>query len=155
MADRLQLKTFANAEDLEQLIREQLKELTKFGAFRSGMNHLPMLNCIQTLVEAKATAMVVQTRVPDPDFLAEFGAYYSRQFADVPRFCTRLHFLHMRQLLTKTCLLIWTEYLKQAIWDSLPYGQSLKVQLGLLFWLRILRTDSFVAWTLFLCILPA
>jgi hypothetical protein len=92
MADRLTLTEIQDGADLARQTYEALKELAKRepkNAFGTGS---PLDNCCAILIEGGAVAMIIQTRVHDPDFLAEFGAYYSRQFNDVPRFCTRLHF---------------------------------------------------------------
>ncbi|HJV72733.1 MAG TPA: C39 family peptidase [Noviherbaspirillum sp.] len=53
---------------------------------------MPLFNACHILAAAGAVAVVVQTRVLDQDFLAEFSAYYSRQFSSVSRYCTRMHF---------------------------------------------------------------
>jgi hypothetical protein len=92
MPERLKLSEIRDAADLASQTYDALKEL----AHREPTNPLgtgsPLDNCCELLIRGGAVAMVTQTRVHDPDFLAEFGAYYSRQFNDVPRFCTRLHF---------------------------------------------------------------
>jgi hypothetical protein len=92
MPDRLKLSEIQDGADLARQVYEALKELAK----REPPNPLgtgsPLDNCCKILLGGGAVAMIIQTRVHDPDFLAEFGAYYSRQFNDVPRFCTRLHF---------------------------------------------------------------
>ena len=94
------------------------------------MNHRPMLNCIQTLVEAKATTMLVQTRVHDPDFLAEFGAYYSRQFADVPRFCTRLHFFAQNSVADEEVLVYLDRISKASYLGFLTLRPIIKSPIG-------------------------
>jgi hypothetical protein len=52
----------------------------------------PYSNCIKIVLDGGAKVVVAQRYVLDSDFLAEFTAYYSRQFADIGRHCTRLHF---------------------------------------------------------------
>jgi hypothetical protein len=89
MPDRLKLTEINGKPDLAQQTYDALKDLAKREPTRVST---PLDNCLNTLISGGAVALITQTRVYDPDFLAEFGAYYSRQFHDVPRFCTRLHF---------------------------------------------------------------
>jgi hypothetical protein len=92
MIDRLILRSFQSAADLMVAISE---EMTILGAATfpvAGANERPLSNCVACLIAAKAVTVIGQRRIFDPDFTAEYSAYYSRQFASVPRTCTRLHF---------------------------------------------------------------
>jgi len=55
-------------------------------------NATPLLACCDHAAQLGARSSIVQERVLDPDFLSEFNAYYSRQFANCGRYCLRVHF---------------------------------------------------------------
>ena len=89
---RLELKTSAGQGDIQRIAYEYLKELTGKDPSTSPLAQSPLRDCCTLLQGANAVTIVVQRRVLDPDFLAEYGAYYSRQFSVVEKYCTRLHF---------------------------------------------------------------
>lgn len=89
---RLELKTSAGQGDIQRIAYEYLKELTGKDPSTSPLTQKPLRDCCTLLQGANAVTIVVQRRVLDPDFLAEYGAYYSRQFSVVEKYCTRLHF---------------------------------------------------------------
>jgi len=91
MPGRLELKRISDEGVLRQEMIGALQALSKRDPGKFGDNS-PLGNCSQIMAAAGARAIVIQTRVQDPDFLAEFSAYYSRQFSDVARYCTRVHF---------------------------------------------------------------
>lgn len=92
MSERLNLTEIRDRADLASQVCDALKNLAKREPMNALGNGSPLDNCCDVFMRGGAVALITQTRVHDPDFLAEFGAYYSRQFNDVPRFCTRLHF---------------------------------------------------------------
>jgi hypothetical protein len=89
MIDRLELKELPGEGDIAILAFECLKELTGKGAGRLPTS---LASCCELLRSSGAVSAVIQRRVLDPDFLAEYGAYYSRQFAVTEKYCTRIHF---------------------------------------------------------------
>ena len=89
---RLILAPIADLADLIKQSFNALESLAGRNLDLSACYKSPLENCCSLVVNGGAVAMIFQTRVHDPDFLAEFSAYYSRQFIDVSRFCTRLHF---------------------------------------------------------------
>ena len=92
MVDRLLLASFASDSELLQIIAEEFETLTgRPPNFNAGNPH-PLRNACQMLIGHSASTVVIQRRVHDPDFSAEYNAYYSRQFAPVGRQCARLHF---------------------------------------------------------------
>jgi hypothetical protein len=92
MTDRLSLHSFQSVADLSAVIASEMS-LLGAGTFPViGANDRPLSNCVQSLFAAGAISAISQRRVFDPDFTAEYTAYYSRQFASIPRTCTRLHF---------------------------------------------------------------
>ena len=92
MTTRLTLVSIASEADIIAQGQAALRELTGRDLLLSQGQQAPLINTCHMLAEASAAAVMVQTRVLDQDFLAEFSAYYSRQFSSVPRYCTRLHF---------------------------------------------------------------
>tara|TARA_R110001599_G_scaffold353676_1_gene595143 strand:+ start:180888 stop:182474 length:1587 start_codon:yes stop_codon:yes gene_type:complete len=92
MADRLQIKAVVNSVEIFTQFQVAMKELTNRDLHKKVGNLGPLASCCEMLAKAEVRTIIVQTGVHDPDFLAEFSAYYSRQFAPVPRSCTRLHF---------------------------------------------------------------
>lgn len=91
MADRLTLIRFGDAPGLEQHLLAELETLSGRGAEFWSRKHAPLRSCCALAIRLGAVAAVVQRRVQDPDFLAEYNAYYSRQFSDVTRHCARVH----------------------------------------------------------------
>ncbi|MDB5937401.1 MAG: hypothetical protein JWQ01_4745 [Massilia sp.] len=89
---RLILSPIADLPDLLKQSFNALKALAGRDVDFSACFKKPLENSCSMLISGGAVAMITQTRVHDPDYLAEFSAYYSRQFIDVSRFCTRLHF---------------------------------------------------------------
>lgn len=92
MTERLFLQSFQTQADLNAVIATEMGLLRATPYPAVGGNNRPVENCISTLIDHGATTVVIQRRVHDPDFAAEYSAYYSRQFASVSRWCTRLHF---------------------------------------------------------------
>lgn len=92
MTDRLALRVFHSDTDLMSIVSDEMMQLGATAFPVTGANDRPMQNCIAGLVSAGGTTVIAQRRVFDPDFTAEYNAYYSRQFATIPRTCTRLHF---------------------------------------------------------------
>lgn len=92
MEDRLALLSFEDGAQLDQLVVRELKELTKSSPEYWSQTHLSLVACCAHVSGLGAIVAVVQRRVHDPDFLAEFSAYYSRQFAQISRNCVRIHF---------------------------------------------------------------
>ena len=72
-------------------VSQVLLEHTKGDADEVG----PLYACCQLAARLGARMAVVQERVLDPDFLAEFNAYFSKQFADCGRYCVRIHFFRI------------------------------------------------------------
>lgn len=92
MTDRLSLQSFQTPSDLNGIISAEMHLLKATPYPAVGGNNRPLENCVSALVSKGAVTVVIQRRVHDPDFTAEYSAYYSRQFATVSRSCTRLHF---------------------------------------------------------------
>jgi hypothetical protein len=92
MDDRLSLVVFKDSAELEQRVREELKTLCGRDPEYWSATQNSLLACCTHAARLGATAAVIQRRVQDLDFLAEFNAYYSRQFGHVGRHCARFHF---------------------------------------------------------------
>ncbi|WP_151448961.1 hypothetical protein [Lacisediminimonas profundi] len=93
MPERLTMVTVTSEAEIADAAHAALRALSRRETKQVGPGRVtPLENCCKFAFDAGAVTIVVQTKVQDPDFLAEFSAYYSRQFVDVPRFCTRLHF---------------------------------------------------------------
>lgn len=92
MADRLTLIRFGDVPQLEQHLLAELEALSRRGAEFWSRKHAPLHSCSALALRLGAVAAIIQRRVQDPDFLAEYNTYYSRQFADVTRYCARVHF---------------------------------------------------------------
>ena len=89
MDQRLEIYSVANQEEIRDLV---LKELARISKRNCDEATPPLKSCIDLVARANAKTIILQKRVYDPDFMAEYSAYYSKQFAQVDRFCTRLHF---------------------------------------------------------------
>jgi hypothetical protein len=53
--------------------------------YLGSLNDIPLQRCVEVARSLGAQTLVVETRYLDIDYRSEFSAYYSRQFADVPR----------------------------------------------------------------------
>ena len=95
MADRLTLIRFGDVPQLEQHLFAELEALSRRGAEFWSRKHAPLHACSALALRLGAVAAIIQRKVQDPDFLAEYNAYYSRQFADVTRYCARVIFLRL------------------------------------------------------------
>ena len=91
MKPRLQLLAFEDPPALIQQVSEILSELTG-GAWQVDARHITLYECCEHVFRLGARSVIVQRRVLDPDFMAEYNAYYSRLFVNCPRDCTRVHF---------------------------------------------------------------
>lgn len=92
MPKRLQLIQVQSYDDVLKAAYDELKELTGKTEAAAPNTQAPLHNCCDVAAKGGARTVLVQRRVQDPDFSAEYAAYYSRQFAAVPKLCTRLHF---------------------------------------------------------------
>jgi hypothetical protein len=92
MDDRLVLVAVTDSVALEQHALGELKTLSKRDPEFWSRKQQSLIACCAHVAKLGAKAIVIQRRVLDADFLAEFNAYYSRQFANVERHCVRLHF---------------------------------------------------------------
>jgi hypothetical protein len=101
---RLTLTKITGLQELHEQLYSALSQLAKRDFNLAAVNKSPLENCCSLLISGGAHTMVVQARVHDPDFLAEFSAYYSRQFIDISRFCTRLHFFKVPMVDDETIL---------------------------------------------------
>lgn len=92
MDDRLGLVSFTDSADLEQKVCDELKSLCGRDPEYWSPTQNSLRACCAHVARLGAKAAVIQRRVQDLDFLAEFNAYYSRQFAPIGRHCARFHF---------------------------------------------------------------
>lgn len=104
MTERLSLASLQSKADLERLIAAEMNNLGARAYPVGTGNNRPLDNCMIRLLNGRARAVIIQRRVSDPDFAAEFSAYYSRQFAHVQRWCTRLHFFCTASLQEESAL---------------------------------------------------
>lgn len=88
MHERLHLHSFGTAEELKELILQNHISSNLGNAPRLA----PLLECIKHVAGLGARALVVQHPVQDPDYLAEYHAYYSRFFSPAEKYCKRFHF---------------------------------------------------------------
>ena len=56
---------------------------------------VPLDKIISYVKSLRCAAVVIQKPVQDPDFFAEYVAYYSKTFSSVSRYCQRLHFFSL------------------------------------------------------------
>jgi hypothetical protein len=94
MTDRLALYSCATTPELTNLTALEIKALGAKIFPVPNANHTPLNSCIAAVTQFGPITTIVQRRVFDPDFSAEYSVYYSQQFGNVPRTCTRLHFFH-------------------------------------------------------------
>lgn len=92
MIDRLAHYSFHSEPELTSILSDEMAHMGAATFPVAGANNVPMSACVSALLSGGASTVVAQRRVFDPDFAAEYSVYYSRQFSDVPRTCTRLHF---------------------------------------------------------------
>jgi hypothetical protein len=92
MHPRLALVSFKDSTELQERVIEELTRLCARPPEFWSPRHLSLLACCNHAAALGAKAAVIQRRVQDNDFLAEFNAYYSRQFAHVGQHCVRIHF---------------------------------------------------------------
>lgn len=92
MSNRLQIISATGFDELFAAVNAELKELTGKEPAVSPLTQEPLTNCCRLVASAGTQVLLVQKRVQDPDFSAEYAAYYSRQFSLVQKFCTRVHF---------------------------------------------------------------
>ncbi len=94
---RLELFAFDDTPALIQRVSEILSNLTE-GTWQAGSRHVTLYECCEHAFRLGARSVVIQHKILDPDFTAEFNAYYSRLFVNCPRYCTRLHFFKQQPL---------------------------------------------------------
>lgn len=92
MSERIQLYDVADLKQCLQIVYNELEKITNRSPLKSNQNQTPLLSSCEVLISAGARHIVAQRDVQDPDFSAEFSSYYSKQFSEVKRWCTRLHF---------------------------------------------------------------
>ncbi|MES1980967.1 MAG: hypothetical protein V4443_00695 [Pseudomonadota bacterium] len=87
---RFQLFNFTDREiaiaDLAFNMHSQHGQLPRIVPLQNAFAHIASLGC---------TTIVKQHTVQDPDFFAEYYAYYSRTFGAVDKHCHRLHFFSL------------------------------------------------------------
>ncbi|WP_155273462.1 hypothetical protein [Xanthomonas arboricola] len=94
MKDRIELFFCATSLELGQVIHSEMLELGATLFPLPGANNAPLTACVKAVTAFGGTSVLVQRRVFDADFSAEYSVYYGQQFNNVPRTCTRLHFFH-------------------------------------------------------------
>lgn len=92
MDPRITIHEITNYKSLLDTVYQELELISHRKPQQSANTQVPLLNCCEALFNAGAVAILAQHRVHDPDFLAEYSSYYSKQFTEVNRLCTRLHF---------------------------------------------------------------
>lgn len=83
---------FASITDESEIFRAIVppaSELQEFALL--GLPLLPLQHVIQHLRKIGAQTLLVQESVRDPDFLAEYEAFYSKQHRVISPLCSRLH----------------------------------------------------------------
>lgn len=95
MPKRLQIISAAGFDEIVAIVGKELKDLTGKDSSISPQTQAPLNSCCRAVADAGAKAVLVQRHVQDPDFSAEYAAYYSRQFSHVQKFCTRVHFFRL------------------------------------------------------------
>lgn len=86
--DRLEIFQFSNLHNALSGLAFNIQNqhhgaLPRLAPLTNSLNHIANLNC-KTIIK--------QHDVQDPDFLAEYYAYYSRVFGKTNKYCHRLHF---------------------------------------------------------------
>jgi len=92
MSDRIQLFEVTDLKQILDVVYQELEAISYRKPSQSNQTQTPLLTCCQTLKNAGASTILAQRDVQDPDYMAEYSSYYSKQFSDVKRWCTRLHF---------------------------------------------------------------
>lgn len=81
MKQRFFLYAFANAS-------QAIKDIFPNAANPGG----PLDEVLAFMARSNCETILLQSPVQDPDFAAEYAAYYSKLFREIDRYCTRLHF---------------------------------------------------------------
>ncbi|MBI2779507.1 MAG: hypothetical protein HYX62_06980 [Gammaproteobacteria bacterium] len=92
MSERLQIYQITTLEEMLKNVRGKLIEhapLAKPPRFN------PLINVLNQVIAHGCKVVIKQYPVQDPDFFAEYNAYYSRIFANVDKYCERLHFFSL------------------------------------------------------------
>lgn len=92
MSERIKLYEVIDLKQLIEVVYEELELISLRKPSQSAHTQDPLLSCCHTLFNAGACSVLAQRNVHDPDFMAEYSSYYSKQFSEVKRLCTRLHF---------------------------------------------------------------
>jgi len=83
---RLTIHQIKDSSDLHALLQQ-------CAAWRvDPFAHLPLKNSIEHAQKAGCVTVIKQDPVQDPDYLAEYLAYYARGFLNIKKECIRLHF---------------------------------------------------------------
>lgn len=92
MDPRITIHNITDYNSLLSIVYSELESISRRKPQQSVDTQNPLLKCCEALFQAGAITIMAQHKVLDPDFLAEYSSYYSKQFNEVSRYCTRLHF---------------------------------------------------------------
>ena len=104
MDPRITIHDVPNSKSLIDIVYKELELISHRKPQHSVDTQFPLLNCCEALFKAGVVTILAQHRVHDPDFLAEYSSYYSKQFTEVKRLCTRLHFFKNTKMGSSTPL---------------------------------------------------
>lgn len=89
MADRFELFDF-NATNFGSAFADMPFDGQQ--TFGNAPRLAPLIQSLQHVKQSGGNSILKQYPVQDPDFLAEYHAYYSRIFGDIDKHCHRFHF---------------------------------------------------------------
>lgn len=104
MTPRITIHDVATLKSLIDTVYQELELISLRKPQQSINTQAPLIACCDALSKAGAVTLLAQHRVRDPDFLSEYSSYYSKQFTEVNRLCTRLHFFKQAKLAHSTPL---------------------------------------------------
>lgn len=104
MANRITIHNITDYNSLLGIVYQELETISRRKPQQSVDTQAPLLKCCEALFQAGAVSLLAQHNVHDPDFLAEYSSYYSKQFTPVNRLCTRLHFFKVTKAESLTAL---------------------------------------------------
>lgn len=83
---RLEVFPVSSITDIQDVLKKSAR-------WRSDpFDHIPLRNCSNHVIGLGCCAVVKQNPVHDPDYLAEYLAYYARGFEKTEKDCIRFHF---------------------------------------------------------------
>lgn len=90
-AKRLHIVNVSSIDDIRNDVLNDILHTSWHAASDAPLSS-PLEQTLIIALELGCKSILVQGQVQDPDYLAEYAAYYSKLFRNVDRYCHRLHF---------------------------------------------------------------